>query len=241
HAIAAMGLTDLRIGRERAIGAVMWAACDGELRRYAIAELGSGQVVVRSLDDDRELFRVARPETGFWFARPDFSRDGQYLLIHYRVVNADMWIDVWNLQRRERVLHEPARSVAHAFHPDGRRLVLAPLGPELVVWDLVARRVVKRLPLDFRSSFLEFDPEGQRIAVNAVDPPSPVQIRHLDTAPALAWWRDRVGNGPMSWSQDGRLLAIGHSDGRVFVWDVVRGRLASILHGHAHGVITCQF
>src|SRR5262249_48815841 len=72
-------------------------------------------------------------------------------------------------------------------------------------------------------------------------PPFQVQIRHLDTGQTLACWTDQVGDRSMSWSQDGRLLAIGHSDGRVFVWDVVRGRLASILQGHTNRVVLCQF
>src|SRR5262249_8249525 len=110
-----------------------------------------------------------------------------------------------------------------------------------IVWDLVTRHTVKRLPLEFQPRYLELDPEGRRIAVNAADPSLQVQVRHLDTGRVLNWWADQVGNGPMSWSQDGRLLAIGHSDGRVFIWDMVRWRLASILQGHADVVVACQF
>jgi WD40 repeat protein/Tfp pilus assembly protein PilF len=241
HAIGAMALTDLRMRWQRAIGAVMWAACDGELGRYAVTELRSGLTKIRSLDDDRELLRVPRPETGFWFAAPEFSSGGRYLLIKYNVGLDDKWLDIWNLERPDRVIHQPVRSIAHAFHPDGRGLLFAPPGPDLVLWDLIARRVVKRLPLDFHPSYLVFDPTGRRIAVNAASPPFQLQVRHLDAERAPDSWTDQVGDGPMSWSHDGRLLAIGHSDGRVFVWDLVRRRLASILHGHASAVIVCQF
>src|SRR6516165_562829 len=68
HAIAAMGLIDLRFRSQRAIGAMMSAAYDGGLRRYAVIEPGSGQAIVRHLDDDREVFRVPRPEVSSWFA-----------------------------------------------------------------------------------------------------------------------------------------------------------------------------
>jgi WD40 repeat protein/tetratricopeptide (TPR) repeat protein len=34
---------------------------------------------------------------------------------------------------------------------------------------------------------------------------------------------------------------MGHSDGRVFVWDVERGRPASVLEGHANKVVRCRF
>ena len=52
---------------------------------------------------------------------------------------------------------------------------------------------------------------------------------------------EQVGRTSMSWSGDGRLLAVGHTDGRVFVWDVERGRLASVLQGHTSVVVSCQF
>jgi serine/threonine protein kinase/WD40 repeat protein/predicted Zn-dependent protease len=244
HAIAAMGLTDLGGRRQRKIGAVMSAACDPELARYAVVEVSSRQPVVRRLDDERELFRVPRLQESFWSAFPNFSPDGQYLLVQYFLADVgepNGLLEVWHLETRERIVHQLVRSVAYAFHPDGRRLVFAPPGKELVVWDLVACRAVERLPLDFPPGDLAFDPPGQRIAAAAAAPPLQVQIRTLDTGRVLAAWTDQVGHAPMSWSHDGRLLAIGHADGRVFVWDVERGRLASVLQGHANLVVRCRF
>ena len=57
----------------------------------------------------------------------------------------------------------------------------------------------------------------------------------------LATWTENVGDGPISWSRDGCLLAMGSRDNRVFVWDVERGSLASVLQGHSGEVIGCQF
>jgi len=240
HAIAAMGLADLRVRAQRTIGVVMSAACDPRLERYAIVELHSGQTVVRRLDDDSELLRLPRPEVSFWFAAPVFGPDGQHLLVRYSVSEANELMDIWHLGRRERVFHEQARSSALAFHPDGRRLVFAPPGKDLVVWDLVARRAVKRLPLDFQPQDLRFDPVGQRLAANADSGIPQVRILDLDTGAELASWKDQVGDKAMSWSGDGRLLAVGRRDGRIFVWDVEHGQLASVLHGHTGEVIICQ-
>jgi eukaryotic-like serine/threonine-protein kinase len=242
HAIAAMGLTDLRVRWQRKIGAADAIACDQALERYALVELKSGQAVVRRLDDDRELLRVPLAEIGFWNTSPGFSPDGQHLLVAYALFREEIDLcDVWHLGRRERVLQERSRGGGMAFHPDGQRLVFAPPGKDLVVWDLVARRAVKRLPLDFRPYALILDPDGRRLAANAADAPLRVQILDLDTGRALASWTDQAGRGAMSWSRDGRLLAVGHDDGRVFVWDVERGRLASVLQGHTAHVVGCQF
>jgi serine/threonine protein kinase/WD40 repeat protein/Flp pilus assembly protein TadD len=241
HAIAAMGLSDLRVRWERKIGVVMDGACDVALERYAIVELHSGQIVVRRLDDDRELVRLPRPEVSFWHAQPGFSPDGKHLWVRCFTNGGDTVWDVWHLGRRERVFHQRSRSHGCAFHPDGRRLVFAPLGKDLIVWDLVERWEVKRLPLDFQPAGLRLDAEGRRIAANAAAAPFRIHILDLDTGQALASWTDQVGNSAMSWSRDDRLLATGHGDGRVFVWDVERGRLASVLQGHTSNVIRCQF
>jgi serine/threonine protein kinase/WD40 repeat protein/Tfp pilus assembly protein PilF len=241
HAIAAMGLSDLRVRRKRKIGVVMDGRCDAALDRYAIVELHSGQILVRRLDDDRELVRLPRPEVDFWHARPGFSPDGQHLLVVCAISGGDAVWDVWHLGRRERVFHQPSRSWGFALQPDGRRLVFAPPGKDLIVWDLVERREVKRLPLDFRPADLHLDSQGRRIAANAAAAPFRIQILDLDTGRTLASWTDQVGNEAMSWSRDDRLLATGHVDGRVFVWDVERGWLASVLQGHTSNVIRCQF
>jgi serine/threonine protein kinase/WD40 repeat protein len=242
HAIAAMGLTDLRVRWQRRIGVAQAITCDPTLERYALVERKSGETIVRRVDDDREFFRVPRPEISFWHALPEFSPDGHHLLVVYGLSGEQIDLcAVWHLGRRERVFEERSRGGRLAFVPDGRRLVFAPPGNGLVVWDLAARRAVKRLPLDFRPNTLILDPEGRRIAANAADPPFRVQILDLDTGRAVASWTDQVGREAMSWSQDGRLLAVGHEDGRVFVWHVELGRLVSVLQGHTWSVVNCQF
>ena len=131
-----------------------------------------------------------------------------------------------------------------AFHPDGRRLLFGALEGGIAVWDRVERRVVRRLPLDFTPNDLALDPEGRRLAVNNADWAAPrVAILELETGRVLADWRSQVGNGAMAWSADGQLLAVG-SDGddpRVYVWNVRRGALASVLQGHTAKIIGAQF
>jgi WD40 repeat protein len=155
-------------------------------------------------------------------------------------------MDVWRTQRRERVFHESTRTFAHVFHPDGRRMVFAPPGKDLVVWDLVARRELKRLPLNFTPYSLCLDPTGTRVAANATDladstVPGQVEILDLETGQNLVSWKGQLGHIGMAWSGDGRLIATGHEDGQVFVWDGERGRLASVLQGHTARVLGCDF
>ena len=110
-----------------------------------------------------------------------------------------VFLDVWHLGCRERVFHQSTRTEAHAFLPEGRRLAFSPLEQDLVVWDLVDQKEVKRIPLEFVPKSLCIDPAGRRIAANAREPhPPQVKIIDLETSRVLANWTENVGDFPMS-------------------------------------------
>ena len=106
-------------------------------------------------------------------------------------------------------------------------------------WDRAERRVARRLPLDFAPHHLALDPEGRRLAVNNAETPARVAILELESGSVLADWRSQVGNTNLAWSTDGQLLAIGSysDDCRVYVWNVRRGELSSVLQGHTSYIV----
>ena len=174
HAIAALGLTDMRALAQRDCGDVYSFSVDAALERYAVAER-SGTVVVHRLDDDRELVRLPAPEQGgFWHAATMFSPDGELLVasITSEQAVADL-LQVWHLGRRELLgsLQSQGGGAFYggAFSPDSRRLLFCPPDGGIDVWDRGERRVVRRLPLDFAPHYLALDPEGRRLAVNNAD------------------------------------------------------------------------
>ena len=114
HAITALSLTDLRPLWERPLGAVInreTPQCDYQLERYAFVDFqGTGQILVRRLDDDRELLRLPHPGVKFWHSAIDFSPDGQYLLACYWLVGVpNRLLHVWHLGRHERIFAQPVR------------------------------------------------------------------------------------------------------------------------------------
>ena len=244
HAIAALGLTDLRVRREHDLEYAFGVSVDAAVERYAVAER-SGEIVVHRLDDDRDLARLPRQEgSGFWHAYSAFSPDGELLVAGYiqNSANAHL-LRVWHLGRRELVGSLLSRSRSE-FHPDGRHMFFGAMDGGIGVWDHVDRRVVRRLPLDFAPNGMALDPEGRRLAVNNNDQRAPrVVIVDLETGGMLADWRSAVGIGIMAWSADGQLLAIGNGkgDGRVYVWNVRNGALASVLRGHTSNILNAQF
>jgi serine/threonine protein kinase len=238
QAIAATALTDLRPGHESKMGAVMSTGVDWALERYAVVDNRSGETIVRRMDDDHELARFPDPKADFWYASEVFSPDGVYLHISYALRGGDNLHDVWHLERRERVFRQRARSVL--FHPDARRLVFNPADDGLVVCDILQRRELKRLRMGFRPGHISFDRQGRRAAA-AREEDGKVAIVDLETGRLVTSWQDPTGHTEWSWSGDGRLLALGKLDGRVFVWDVERRRLASVLQGHTGKVVGVQF
>ena len=244
HAIAALGLTDLRVRRDHDMGDVFEVDVDAALERYAVAER-SGEIVVHGLDDDRELVRLQRPDrSDFWHASSAFSPDGELLVASYVQTGSNVnLLRVWHLGRRELLGSLSSRS-RFVFHPDGRRMLFGAMEGGIGVWDHVERRVIRRLPLDFTPNGMALDPDGRRIAVNNNDRLAPrVEILDLETGGVLADWRSDVGTAAMAWSGDGQLLAIGtnEGDGRVYVWNVRRSALTSVLRGHTTKVLGAQF
>jgi serine/threonine protein kinase/WD40 repeat protein/tetratricopeptide (TPR) repeat protein len=244
HAIAALGLTDLRVRWDRDCGPVVFQInFDAALERYAVAER-SGAVVVRRWNDNRELARLPGPDQrDFWFVATEFSPDGELLVSGHRLTGGGELLRVWHLGRQELLGNLPSRG-GLALHPDGHRVLYdAPEGG-IAVWDREERRVVRRLPLDFAPHNLALDPDGRRLAVNNADQAAPrVAILDFETGKMLADWRAQVGNKEMAWSADGQLLAVGSHGGdpRVYVWNVRRRALAAVLQGHTAEIIRAQF
>jgi WD40 repeat protein/tRNA A-37 threonylcarbamoyl transferase component Bud32 len=244
HAIAALGLSDLRVRLQHDCGDVFFGIdVDAALERYALLER-SGEVVVRRLDDDRELVRLPGPDRrDFWSGSLMFSPDGELLVEALSQRSGHERLRIWHLKRRE-LLGSLTTSWGKAFQSDGRRLLYGALDGGIGVWDRDERRVVRRLPLDFAPYHLALDPEGRRLAVNNADESKPrVVILDLETGRVLADWRTQVGNTDLAWSADGQLLAVGSysNDRRVYVWNVRRGALASVLQGHTSMITYAQF
>src|SRR5262249_37232969 len=64
-----------------------------------------------------------------------------------------------------------------------------------------------------------------------------VQILDVATGRALAAWDAEIDASVLAWSEDGRWLAVGAHDGRVYVRDVPRDRPAAGLRGHTNSVV----
>jgi serine/threonine protein kinase/WD40 repeat protein/tetratricopeptide (TPR) repeat protein len=237
HVIAGLGLVDLRVRLFRDVGNVRALCFDAALERYAFRE-PSGEVVVSRLEDGQELWRFSIPGSRDYLTAVGsvFSPDGGLLVtIDQSPSVTGLLMRVWDTERRE-LFAEVATNDYVRFDYDGRRIAFGAPEGGVAIWDRHERRVVRRLPLDFPPGHLGFDPAGRRIAVANRDRTAPrVVILDAETGQLLADWRNQVGFYSPSWSADGQLLAVGGVGGEdplVYVWNVERQALQSVLRGH---------
>jgi serine/threonine protein kinase/WD40 repeat protein len=243
QAIAALGLTDVRPLWRRELGTQKSISCDSRMERYAILDINTGKTGLHRMDDGRKLLDIPGPGLAIWHGMVKFSPDAQYLLVQYALSGGtNLLLRVFPVGKTDPVLSRRMRNSADgvAFHPNSRWLVFPPEDGGLAIWDIVDKREVRRFPVAFLPWAVCLDGRGERVAVNDADH-ALVKIFDVMTGRELASWNSQVGNAAVAWSADGRLLAVGNGDGRTLVWDVDRGRLASVLQGHSDRVVFCQF
>ncbi len=107
---------------------------------------------------------------------------------------------------------------------DGARLAIAG-NDGVAIWDTEQARVIRTLPARGGARAVAFSPDGSRLAVAAEGNVLALwdlatgSARSYEIAPAEQDGRP-VALLSLAWRRDGRVLATGHSDGTVRVWDV---------------------
>jgi WD40 repeat protein len=190
--------------------------------------------------------------------RPVFSRDGRRIAAALTVGlggtggesrEITVWDAVTGAVVRTISRGVEFRVVGLALSPDGRRLA-ATVGPgrsdpitpiiprgRLIVWDVETERVIFEPPGDGWFGFLDFSPDGLRIAVagqaDAGGPAPPtlrVQIWHVETREAgSAFANTGWAPGGVAFSPDGQLLSVswfsGAETGTLKVYETATGRV----------------
>lgn len=197
-----------------------------------------GAVVIASMPEGRELQRLEGPRLRAVAAV--FSPDERSLAVKYHTIDQIRTV-VWNLAA-EAVAFELAAGNIHSalgFAPDGSFAAVEPDGM-LHAYRVLDGELCLTLGPMPSTYHLAFHPSGERLAVCGTDS-SPVAIWSLEkreivtriTAPGPVW---RV-----NWSADGRLLAGGCHDHRVYVWDGATGKVVVALPGHNGDAVETYF
>jgi eukaryotic-like serine/threonine-protein kinase len=239
EAIAALLLPDLEVAKE-------WDgwptgssgfAIDDAFQRYARGDK-DGNVSVRSLADDEEMFPLPGAGIVSEYGGLQFSPDGRLL---YQVCEGARGrrVRLWQLDgpRPVAVIDEPA--TVFAFQPDGRRCAVGYADGLIRLCDTETGEELGRLNPGLSGLALEWNPKRPQLLVfsRAV-----WRVVDVDTGKIVAEKAQPGGVAWAAWHPEGRLLAVSNHDRKIYLWDTQTGQLAlPPLEGHKNDGIMVQF
>ncbi len=244
HAIAAMGLPDIRVAWDVEVSDPKRRgfAVDAGFERYALKR-DDGTVVVRRIADDSVLAELDGLASDCTVMIGQFSESGRYLAMVPHAARSTL--QVWDLTTRRLVLNEPDLSGSNtptwSFHPDGRRLAYSKLDGAIVFFDLEDCREVARWNKELpRASVLAFSPDGSRLAVvpwAAGD--SLIHVLETGTGGLIARLQNPAHVFHVAWNpRTPNLLAAGVEDNTIRIWNVdSREQVASLEGDNYSGLI----
>jgi WD40 repeat protein len=132
---------------------------------------------------------------------------------------------------------------AAAFSPDGKMLASAGYR-EVLLWDLAAAKLSRRLPAGGNVGALAFLKDGSALVVGEGSPSVSGAVRLIELASGKETCRfgepkDVVRS--LAVSPDGKLLAASASGSLAYVWNLDQKKLATTIQGHSDRILHASF
>lgn len=250
--IAALTLVDMRPGAQWSRHATLSnnGGFDDRLERYAVEEK-TGEISVRRTSNQSEIVRLTGPQSELGCFH-GFSADGRYLAAKFH--DGSSW--VWDLIAGTVVFQRqgaPSWMTGDlAFTPDGKLLAFSRAQGGVAFYRLDGALDPTKPDWEWNDAplchQLAFDPSGQRLAMADVGPGPVVkarqaafQIRALDANAPTVDIRSAFGFPNVTWSPDGKLVAVSSHDHQLYIYDAETGETRGVLRGHLGALVNAQF
>ena len=246
EAIACLAVSDLRVSKQavfRGHAPDDLVRFDFNLEKYAVGE-ENGNITLRAVADDRPL--AVLPAPGFTLEQiGGFSPNSRYLAARYRHeregerdAGQSDW--VWDLKQQRAVLKELPGYAGEDFSSDSRLLARCQSDNALSIYDLGSGQELKRFCGTRRFDHLILSPGNTRLACSSqVDPT--VVIRDVESGTNILTLACPAGVSASAWSPDGKRLATGCMDSRIYIWDTETSQRQAVLDGHTALITSLAF
>jgi serine/threonine protein kinase/WD40 repeat protein len=246
EAIACLAMPDLRRVRTVETGAASAEVVgfDSQLEHYAYCDERGG-ISLRRVSDNQGIRRLKASSQVEW---PYFSPDGRFLVAREaHAIHPRIWL--WDLDG------DPGRSspaweatggalIVHTFTPDGRQFVVVREDGSATLCSSATGEALKQLGITVRSDpgdqRLAFHPDVRQLAAVGKSGKS-LFIVDLETGKTVKTLEPDSPLDHLAWGGDGRFIAAGADDYRIYVWDTVTGKLQSVLGEHQNAVTKLHF
>jgi WD40 repeat protein len=147
-------------------------------------------------------------------------------------------------ERQQKIcLNDPGQVSARAakFSPDSRRIALAHVDGELLVYDLTTARPIKRWRRHAPANDLAFSPDGSRIAIAEHGNAPSCQIIEAGSGKLVRSISLPTLPDGVAWNADGTTLATPCADLKIYLWDADSGIRRATLEGSTSSGLLAAF
>jgi serine/threonine protein kinase len=134
---------------------------------------GDFSLLFRTADDWNRVINIPGPDEECWYAMPEFTSGDDFLIVIYLRRNDDALLICRDAATHEIVhsatIHSSEIDVTIGHHPNGQIIAYQEPGTDIVLWDLVERREVRRFPVSTLIYDLCFNSTGTQLAILPVN------------------------------------------------------------------------
>lgn len=216
---------------------VLSAGNDDTLRRWDLSRPGTNQVIHRFEAE----YVYPGPHGALSLA---YSQDGKMFALLVRGNNVwrhhdDTTMRAWDATTLKNLWTVPLFLDSVAFSPDGKTLAGGANQDSVRLWDAGSGSELHRFSGTGRCFGVAFSGDGKLLAAASWDK-NCVKVWNVESGAEAHSWQD-TSMTTVAFRRDGQVLATGHKDGTISVWDVAEGKKKRTFHGHGAQVQSLQF